>query len=113
MVARLGGSCRVGRGTGRSEEHTSELQSRQYLVCRLPPEKQAPRWRTDPASDPPPTPHPAPPAAQAARPEVQARAPSVGLRPRVPPSTMFVFSFASPPDTGPSLSSPGAALWVR
>src|SRR3712207_8560827 len=22
-------------GTGRSEEHTSELQSRQYLVCRL------------------------------------------------------------------------------
>src|SRR3712207_8136132 len=26
--------CRV-RETGRSEEHTSELQSRQYLVCRL------------------------------------------------------------------------------
>src|SRR3712207_7440147 len=25
--------------TGRSEEHTSELQSRQYLVCRLLPEK--------------------------------------------------------------------------
>src|ERR1035437_8889818 len=24
---------------GRSEEHTSELQSRQYLVCRLLPEK--------------------------------------------------------------------------
>src|SRR3712207_7796602 len=24
----------------RSEEHTSELQSRQYLVCRLPLEKQ-------------------------------------------------------------------------
>src|SRR5258707_2692390 len=24
-----------GRGAGRSEEHTSELQSRQYLVCRL------------------------------------------------------------------------------
>src|SRR3712207_8364495 len=24
-----------GTGTGRSEEHTSELQSRQYLVCRL------------------------------------------------------------------------------
>src|ERR1035437_10258294 len=23
------------RGTSRSEEHTSELQSRQYLVCRL------------------------------------------------------------------------------
>src|SRR3712207_7103703 len=24
-----------GSGEGRSEEHTSELQSRQYLVCRL------------------------------------------------------------------------------
>src|SRR3712207_7058255 len=29
----------VGRGTPRSEEHTSELQSRQYLVCRLLLEK--------------------------------------------------------------------------
>src|SRR3712207_7630434 len=28
-----------GGGTGRSEEHTSELQSRQYLVCRLLLEK--------------------------------------------------------------------------
>src|SRR3712207_8013285 len=27
------------RGTTRSEEHTSELQSRQYLVCRLLLEK--------------------------------------------------------------------------
>src|SRR3712207_7534149 len=27
------------RGCGRSEEHTSELQSRQYLVCRLLPHK--------------------------------------------------------------------------
>src|SRR3712207_7864517 len=27
------------RGTSRSEEHTSELQSRQYLVCRLLLEK--------------------------------------------------------------------------
>src|SRR3712207_8333024 len=25
----------VGVGAGRSEEHTSELQSRQYIVCRL------------------------------------------------------------------------------
>src|SRR3712207_7204021 len=31
-----GGSCRA---AGRSEEHTSELQSRQYLVCRLLLEK--------------------------------------------------------------------------
>src|SRR5258707_2468852 len=29
----LGAVCR--RGAARSEEHTSELQSRQYLVCRL------------------------------------------------------------------------------
>src|SRR3712207_4624956 len=28
-----------GQGIGRSEEHTSELQSRQYLVCRLLLEK--------------------------------------------------------------------------
>src|SRR3712207_7488534 len=28
-----------GKGYGRSEEHTSELQSRQYLVCRLLLEK--------------------------------------------------------------------------
>src|SRR3712207_7663767 len=29
----------VGDAVGRSEEHTSELQSRQYLVCRLLLEK--------------------------------------------------------------------------
>src|SRR3712207_7459486 len=29
----------TGRQEGRSEEHTSELQSRQYLVCRLLLEK--------------------------------------------------------------------------
>src|SRR3712207_933108 len=29
----------VSQGSGRSEEHTSELQSRQYLVCRLLLEK--------------------------------------------------------------------------
>src|SRR3712207_7209430 len=29
-------------GKSRSEEHTSELQSRQYLVCRLLLEKKAP-----------------------------------------------------------------------
>src|SRR3712207_7577893 len=32
----------VGFGRGRSEEHTSELQSRQYLVCRLLLEKKKP-----------------------------------------------------------------------
>src|SRR3712207_7716581 len=30
---------------GRSEEHTSELQSRQYLVCRLLLEKKKPLFR--------------------------------------------------------------------
>src|SRR3712207_7397126 len=31
--------------TGRSEEHTSELQSCQYLVCRLLLEKKVPDWQ--------------------------------------------------------------------
>src|SRR3712207_7384415 len=36
-----GGGAEAGEGLGepRSEEHTSELQSRQYLVCRLLLEK--------------------------------------------------------------------------
>src|SRR3712207_8314004 len=39
-VKMRGGPCVVkaaglAKGKGRSEEHTSELQSRQYLVCRL------------------------------------------------------------------------------
>src|SRR3712207_8707082 len=33
------GSMRAGQASARSEEHTSELQSRQYLVCRLLLEK--------------------------------------------------------------------------
>src|SRR3712207_8499330 len=33
------GGAAVGRDQARSEEHTSELQSRQYLVCRLLLEK--------------------------------------------------------------------------
>src|SRR3712207_7923991 len=33
------GPRRRGRAASRSEEHTSELQSRQYLVCRLLLEK--------------------------------------------------------------------------
>src|SRR3712207_7722318 len=32
-------AAQVGAAAGRSEEHTSELQSRQYLVCRLLLEK--------------------------------------------------------------------------
>src|SRR3712207_8416451 len=35
----LRGARRIPRGGLRSEEHTSELQSRQYLVCRLLLEK--------------------------------------------------------------------------
>src|SRR3712207_7621797 len=34
-----GRPCCTGMGEERSEEHTSELQSRQYLVCRLLLEK--------------------------------------------------------------------------
>src|SRR3712207_7115160 len=33
------GSTHAGNSSSRSEEHTSELQSRQYLVCRLLLEK--------------------------------------------------------------------------
>src|SRR3712207_6895124 len=40
-VGRLGGGGGCG-GADRSEEHTSELQSRQYLVCRLLLEKKTP-----------------------------------------------------------------------
>src|SRR3712207_8842052 len=36
------GSRSGSRGSRRSEEHTSELQSRQYLVCRLLLEKKKP-----------------------------------------------------------------------
>src|SRR3712207_8268190 len=36
---RYRGSSKCSRGDSRSEEHTSELQSRQYLVCRLLLEK--------------------------------------------------------------------------
>src|SRR3712207_8049474 len=36
---RQGGATDRLRATARSEEHTSELQSRQYLVCRLLLEK--------------------------------------------------------------------------
>src|SRR3712207_7535656 len=39
MLAFLFGFPLVAVGMGRSEEHTSELQSRQYLVCRLLLEK--------------------------------------------------------------------------
>src|SRR3712207_7082124 len=38
-VGRGGRSCQLLAAAGRSEEHTSELQSRQYLVCRLLLEK--------------------------------------------------------------------------
>src|SRR3712207_7414231 len=37
-------------GDRRSEEHTSELQSRQYLVCRLLLEKKKQKYTTSPPS---------------------------------------------------------------
>src|SRR5258707_10832796 len=39
MSETCGGAADRRGGRGRSEEHTSELQSRQYLVCRLLLEK--------------------------------------------------------------------------
>src|SRR3712207_8144323 len=39
LLALLRAPRPAGPGRGRSEEHTSELQSRQYLVCRLLLEK--------------------------------------------------------------------------
>src|SRR3712207_8822975 len=47
-VAIVGAGVRSGscRGTIRSEEHTSELQSRQYLVCRLLLEKKKHQYIT-------------------------------------------------------------------
>src|SRR3712207_8182052 len=39
VEASAGGGMVTVRVSGRSEEHTSELQSRQYLVCRLLLEK--------------------------------------------------------------------------
>src|SRR5258707_8119147 len=49
----------VSAGAGaRSEEHTSQLQSRQYLVCRLLLEK---KKQALPRPPPPPPPPPAPP----------------------------------------------------
>src|SRR3712207_8489918 len=38
------GDVHAGRGAARSEEHTSELQSRQYLVCRLLLEKKKKKY---------------------------------------------------------------------
>src|SRR5258707_13935160 len=41
-VSTRANSSRCSAPPGRSEEHTSELQSRQYLVCRLLLEKKKP-----------------------------------------------------------------------
>src|SRR3989449_4399070 len=45
-------------GSNRSEEHTSELQSRLHLVCRLLLEKKKKQWRTngEPGTNRTPTP---------------------------------------------------------
>src|SRR5690554_7757304 len=39
VIARAKNMSQLARNTGRSEEHTSELQSRPHLVCRLLLEK--------------------------------------------------------------------------
>src|SRR3712207_8599942 len=53
--------ARARRYLSRSEEHTSELQSRQYLVCRLLLEKKN-CFSPSPPPVTPPTPPPTPPA---------------------------------------------------
>src|SRR5439155_25449225 len=45
--ARSGGGCASRRGRPRSEEHTSELQSRGHLVCRLLLEKKKKKRKSD------------------------------------------------------------------
>src|SRR5258708_16328692 len=54
---RHGATGRGGR-SGRSEEHTSELQSPDHLVCRLLLEKKKPDYPTDPQPYPDPPIHP-------------------------------------------------------
>src|SRR3712207_7397053 len=46
-AADVGATIRVQVTASRSEEHTSELQSRQYLVCRLLLEKKILRFAPD------------------------------------------------------------------
>src|SRR3712207_9009807 len=46
-----GEACRGHVGPIRSEEHTSELQSRQYLVCRLLLEKKSSGFPVDQAQE--------------------------------------------------------------
>src|SRR3954467_2955210 len=77
-------ALRVGQGAshglGRSEEHTSELQSHDNLVCRLLPEKKKTQ-----AHHPPPAPAPPPPPPPPARPpRPPARPPHPGALPDPP-----------------------------
>src|SRR2546425_4799273 len=56
-VTTSGTSTRIARGRSRSEEHTSELQSLAYLVCRLLLEKKKKQesddtYRPDRGADP-------------------------------------------------------------
>src|SRR5436309_4218677 len=46
LVCELAGKSVIGRGSFRSEEHTSELQSRENLVCRLLLEKKKQKANT-------------------------------------------------------------------
>src|SRR3712207_7660870 len=48
LLGKRSGADRRPRRAVRSEEHTSELQSRQYLVCRLLLEKKKARHETRP-----------------------------------------------------------------
>src|ERR1035437_4364752 len=94
----------IRRTRSRSEEHTSELQSRQYLVCRLLLEKKPEPWSSDPdglASRPP--------SCYRARALARARPMAVGVqaraqRPSSPspePSALFFFLMIRRPPRSP------------
>src|SRR3989304_1686573 len=75
----------------RSEEHTSELQSRLHLVCRLLLEKKKQVTRSEPTCHHTPHTHPLHPA-RAARPALSASCPGLCPPPssaRPPPSFFF------------------------
>src|SRR5215469_7175587 len=84
----------------RSEEHTSELQSRRELVCRLLLEKKKPP--PTPAPLPPPPLTPPRPASAARTPATSSRVFFLTTR-RPPRSTLFPYTtlFRSPPSRPP------------
>src|SRR3990170_858135 len=92
------------REMGRSEEHTSELQSPDHLVCRLLLEKKKPRARHPPHLDSAPPAPVAPIAPPRRRPVGRPSPPGPGpaIRPRVwALLRVFFFNDGAPPEISP------------